>query len=125
MELKGRGYPIALISMCAPDAPGMWRTSALAPFVDVSLLQRDRAPQAGCRDLSARDRWARGRPAACVYCGDGRTASCRYVDVGMTSFLIADPAVDAEESLTPEREEWDGASVADLRELLAFLPGPG
>jgi hypothetical protein len=41
----------------------------------------------------------------------------------MTPYLIADPAVDAEESLTPEREEWGGASVADLRELLAFLPG--
>jgi hypothetical protein len=30
-----------------------------------------------------------------------------------------------EASLTPEREEWSGARVSDLRELLAFLPGPG
>ena len=43
----------------------------------------------------------------------------------MTSYLIADPAVDREDSLTPEREDWSGASVSDLRELLSFLPGPG
>jgi hypothetical protein len=41
----------------------------------------------------------------------------------MTSYLLADPAVDVETSLTPEREEWSGASVADLRELLTLLPG--
>ena len=61
-----------------------------------------------------------------MYCGDGAYGELAGAQaVGMTSYLIADPAVDAEESLTPEREEWDGASVADLRELLAFLPGPG
>jgi hypothetical protein len=41
----------------------------------------------------------------------------------MTSYLLADPAVDVETSFTPEREEWNGASVADLRELLDLLPG--
>ncbi len=41
----------------------------------------------------------------------------------MTAYLIADPSVDPEESLTPEREEWDGPEVSDLRELLALLPG--
>lgn len=40
----------------------------------------------------------------------------------MTAFLIADPAVDPEASLTPEREDWDGPRVADLRELLVYLP---
>mgnify|MGYP003694598351 CR=1 FL=1 len=72
-ELKGRGYPIALISMCAPDAPAMWRTSALAPFVDVEVFSSEtglRKPDAG--DLPACDRRARrGRSAGCVYCGDG------------------------------------------------------
>ena len=127
MELKGRGYPIALISMCAPDAPAMWRTSALAPFVDVEVF----SSETGLRkpDAAIYRRATDGLgvdPAACVYCGDGAYGELAGAQaVGMTSYLIADPAVDAEESLTPEREEWGGASVADLRELLAFLPGPG
>ena len=40
-EVKQRGYPIALISMCAPDAPAMWRSSALAPFVDVEVFSSE------------------------------------------------------------------------------------
>ena len=64
--------------------------------------------------------------AGCIYCGDGAYGELAGAQaVGMTSYLIADPTVDPEESLTPDREEWDGASVADLRELLAFLPGLG
>jgi putative hydrolase of the HAD superfamily len=127
MELKGRGYPIALISMCAPDAPGMWRTSALAPFVDVEVFSSEtglRKPDAAIYRCATDGLGV--DPTACVYCGDGAYGELAGAQaVGMTSYLIADPAVDAEESLTPEREEWDGASVADLRELLAFLPGPG
>lgn len=64
-------------------------------------------------------------PAACVYCGDGAYGELSGAEaVGMTSYLIADPAVDPTASLTPEREEWGGARVSDLRELLTFCPGP-
>lgn len=123
-EVKARGYPIALISMCAPDAPAMWRSSALAPFVDVEVF----SSEVGLRkpDPSIY-RYATDRlgvdPTVCLYCGDGAYGELSgAAAVGMTPFLIADPAVDVEESLTPEREEWDGARVADLRELLALLP---
>jgi putative hydrolase of the HAD superfamily len=126
MELKGRGYPIALISMCAPDAPAMWRTSALAPFVDVEVFSSETGLRKPDPAIYRRATDGLGvEPAGCVYCGDGAYGELAGAQaVGMTPYLIADPAVDAEESLTPEREEWDGASVADLRELLAFLPGP-
>ena len=126
MELKGRGYPIALISMCAPDAPAMWRTSALAPFVDVEVFSSETGLRKPDPAIYRRATDGLGvEPAGCVYCGDGAYGELAGAQaVGMTPYLIADPAVDAEESLTPEREEWAGASVADLRELLAFLPGP-
>jgi putative hydrolase of the HAD superfamily len=127
MELKGRGYPIALISMCAPDAPAMWRTSALAPFVDVEVFSSEvglRKPDAAIY-LRAADGLGVA-PDVCLYCGDGAYGELSGAEaVGMTSYLLADPAVDVETSLTPEREEWNGASVADLRELLELLPGAG
>ena len=124
-EVKAGGYPIALISMCAPDAPAMWRASALAPYVDVEVFSSEvglRKPDAAiyryATDLLGVD------PAACLYCGDGAYGELAgAAAVGMTPFLIADPAVDVEESLTPEREDWEGARVSDLRELLPLLPG--
>jgi putative hydrolase of the HAD superfamily len=127
LELKARGYPIGLVSMCAPDAPAMWRASALAPFVDVEIFSSEvglRKPDAAIYRLVADGLGVDG--TACVYCGDGAYGELSGAEaVGMTSYLIADPAVDPEASLTPEREDWGGARVSDLRELLAFLPGPG
>ena len=126
-ELKARGYPVGLVSMCAPDAPAMWRASALAPFVDVEVFSSEvglRKPDAAIY-RAATDRMGVA-PHACLYCGDGAYGELSGAQaVGMTAYLIADPAVDIDDSLTPEREEWSGARVADLRELLAFLPGPG
>jgi putative hydrolase of the HAD superfamily len=127
MELTGRGYPIGLVSMCAPDAPAMWRASALAPFVDVEVF----SSEVGLRkpDAAIFRRASDGLgvdPGVCVYCGDGAYGELSgAAAIGMTSYLIADPTVDPEESLTPEREEWNGARISDLRELLPFLPGPG
>lgn len=125
MELKDRGYPIALVSMCAPDAPAMWRTSALAPFVDVEVFSSEvglRKPDPAIF-LHATDGLGVD-PKACLYCGDGAYGELSGAEaVGMTSYLIADPVVDPAGSLTPEREDWSGARVSDLRELLAFCPG--
>jgi putative hydrolase of the HAD superfamily len=127
LELKERGYPIGVVSMCAPDAPAMWRASALAPFVDVEVFSSEvglRKPDAAIYRLAADSLGV--DPAACVYCGDGAYGELTGAEaVGMTSYLIADPAVDLEASLTPEREDWSGARVSDLRELLVVLPGPG
>ena len=36
--LRARGYPVGMISMCAPDAPAMWRASELAPLVDIAVF---------------------------------------------------------------------------------------
>lgn len=124
-EVKERGYPIGLISMCAPDAPAMWRASPLAPFVDVEVFSSEvglRKPDAAIYSLAADGLGV--EPSGCLYCGDGAYGELSgAVAVGMTAYMIADPSVDPRESLTPEREEWSGAAVSDLRELLPLLPG--
>lgn len=124
-EVKERGYPIGLISMCAPDAPAMWRASPLAPFVDVEVFSSEVGL---CKPDAAIYRYAAEGlgvdPAVCLYCGDGAYGELSGAAAfGMTAYLIADPAVDPEGSLTPEREEWYGSEVTDLRELIALLPG--
>jgi len=119
-----RGYRTALISMCAPDAPAMWRASDLSPFVDVEVFSSEvglRKPDPEIyRYTSERMGVA---PSACLYVGDGAYGELSgAASVGMTPYLIADPEVDAAEQLTPEPDEWNGARVADLRDLLRLLP---
>jgi putative hydrolase of the HAD superfamily len=123
-ELRSRGYPIGLISMCAPDTPALWRSSALAPLVDVTVFSCEtglRKPDPAiyrrcCDELEV-------EPSAVLYCGDGSYGELSGAErVGMAAVEIRDPAVDTAAQLRPEAEEWPGATVADLRDLLAWLP---
>jgi len=123
-ELKARGYPVALISMCAPDTPERWRASDMAPFVDVAIFSSEtglRKPDpeiylTACRELGV-------AAERCVYCGDGAYKELSGASaVGMTAFLIRPPELDVSEALTPEPEQdWRGPAIGDLRELLDIL----
>lgn len=123
-ELKARGYPIALISMCAPDTPAMWRASELAGSVDVEVFSSEtglRKPDPAIYRLACERLGV--PPERCLFCGDGAYGELTGAEaVGMTAVWIRDPAVDHAEQLRPEAEEWDGATVGDLRELLVRFP---
>jgi putative hydrolase of the HAD superfamily len=127
-EAKARGYPIALISMCAPDTPQRWRASEMAAFVDVTVFSSEmglRKPDpeiylAACKGLDV-------EPGRCLYCGDGAYGELSGAKaVGMTAYLIRPPDLDVAEALRPEPEEdWQGPTVGDLRELLGLLEPNG
>ncbi|HUL85307.1 MAG TPA: HAD-IA family hydrolase [Actinomycetota bacterium] len=123
-ELKRRDYPIGLISMCAPDTPAMWRAGPLAPLVDVEVFSSEtglRKPDAAIY-LLACDRLGVS-PDRVLYCGDGSYGELSGAErVGMTAIEIREPDVDRSEQLRPEAEDWRGATVPDLRDLLPLLP---
>ena len=123
-EVKARGYSVALVSMCAPDTPALWRASPLAPFVDVEVFSCEtglRKPDAAIY-LAASDGLG-VPPQRCLYCGDGAYGELTGAEaVGMTAYLIRTPELDPAEALRPEPEDWAGAAVDDLRELLDLLP---
>lgn len=123
-ELRAKGYPVALVSMCAPDTPDRWRASEMAPLVDIAIFSSEtglRKPDpeiylAACEGLGV-------EPRRCVYCGDGAYGELTGATaVGMTAVLIRPPDLDVAEALTPEPEEdWQGRTIGDLRELLDIL----
>jgi putative hydrolase of the HAD superfamily len=125
-ELKSRGYPIALVSMCAPDTPGFWRAGELAPFVDVEVFSSEtglRKPDPAIYHLAAERLGVEA--SECLYCGDGAYGELTgAAAVGMAAYLIRDPDVDPAQMLRPEGEDWTGAWVSDLRQLLPLLPPP-
>ena len=123
-ELRAREILTAVISMCAPDTPAMWRASPLGGLVDVEVFSSEvgmRKPDAAIYRY-ATDRLG-VHPAACLYCGDGAYGELTGASaVGMRAYLIRPPDLNVAESLTPEPErDWQGPVVADLRELLAFV----
>ncbi len=119
--LKGRGLPIGLISMCAPDTPALWRACSLATFVDVEVF----SSETGLRKPDAQIyRYATERlgvePKRTVYVGDGAYSELTgAAAVGMTAVLIRDP--NDHDALRPEAEDWSGASITSLSEVLALL----
>lgn len=123
-ELRARGYPVGLVSMCAPDTPELWRASTLAPLVDVAVFSSEtglRKPDPAIYRLAA-DRLG-VRTGACLYCGDGAYGELTGARaVGMTAYLIRDPSVDLSRQLRPQGEDWPGPEVTDLRDLLGLLP---
>jgi HAD superfamily hydrolase (TIGR01509 family) len=127
-ELRARKFPVALISMCAPDTPARWRACALAPFVDVTVFSSEtglRKPHPSiygqaCDSLQV-------EPARCCYVGDGSYGELTgAAALGMRAYLIRDPHVLPEQQLRPEFDDaWTGPEIADLRDLLDIVPAAG
>jgi putative hydrolase of the HAD superfamily len=122
-ELRERRMPTALISMCAPDTPTLWRASPLAGLIDVEVFSCEvgaRKPEPEIY-LTATER-LHVEPNACLYVGDGAYAELTGASsVGMYAVLIRDPAEAEMEALRPEAEEWTGLTIAHLSEISSLL----
>jgi putative hydrolase of the HAD superfamily len=121
-DLRAAGYPLALVSMCAPDTPGMWRSSPLAGSVDVEVFSSEvalRKPDAeiylrACEGLGVQG-------SECLYVGDGSYRELSgAAAVGMRAVLIRDPDESAE-MLRPDAEDWHGETVASLLEVTGLI----
>jgi putative hydrolase of the HAD superfamily len=121
-ELRAAGYGLALVSMCAPDAPAMWRASPLGGSVDAEVFSCEvalRKPDEAIYRLAAERLGV--EPAECLYVGDGAYRELTgAAAVGMRPLLIRDPDEQAE-MLRPDPDDWDGEAIGDLREIPALL----
>jgi putative hydrolase of the HAD superfamily len=121
--LRDERHPTALISMCAPDAPPLWRTSPFAGLVDVEVFSSEvglRKPDAeiylhACERLGV-------EPSTCLYVGDGSYRELSgAAAVGMHPVLILDPAIDPDTISRPDVEEWAGPRIGSLAEVPSLL----
>ena len=121
--VRERGLRTAVVSMCAPDTPPLFRASELAALVDVEVF----SCQVGLRKPDpAIYRLACERlgvpPRHCLYVGDGSYGELSGArGVGMRAVLVRDPAEPAGRYYRPEEEAWDGPSVRSLPEVLGLL----
>ena len=121
-QLRSAGFPLALVSMCAPDTPAMWRSSPLAGSVDAEVFSSEvglRKPDPAIYRLAAER--IRIEPEGCLYVGDGSYRELTGATaVAMRPVLIRDPDEEAE-MLRPDPYDWDGETIADLREIPGLL----
>ena len=121
--LKRDGYATALVSMCAPDTPELWRASTLAPFVDVEVFSSEvglRKPEPAIYLLACSGLGV--EPAACLYVGDGSYGELTgAAALGMRAVLIRDADEVEGEIHRPEVEQWTGPRIARLSETLDLL----
>lgn len=122
-ELRERAMPTALISMCAPDTPALWRGSPLAGLIDALVFSCEVGMRKPDPEIYLA---ATGRlgvdPAACLYVGDGSYRELTGASaVGMRAILIRDPAEAEVEALRPEAEEWSGPTITHLSEIASLI----
>jgi putative hydrolase of the HAD superfamily len=124
--VREHGCRTGLVSMCAPDAPGMWHRSPFAGLMDAEVFSCEsglRKPDPAIYLLSAKRLGV--EPSACLYVGDGSYGELRgATEVGMTAVLVRDPAEAEGIYLRPEVEPWDGTTVPSIADVVAFV-GPG
>lgn len=122
--LKDRGYPLALISMCAPDTPDFWHASSLAPFMDVLVFSSESGLRKPHPEIYLKATGELGvDPRACLYVGDGAYGELTgAAEVGMDPVLIRYPGEPNDSVLRPEAEEnWPGRKISSLAELFDLL----
>ncbi len=121
-EIRSRGLGLALVSMCAPDAPAMWRASPLGGTVDVEVFSSEvglRKPDAEIYLLAAERLGV--DPTGCLYVGDGSYRELTgAAEVGMRPVQIRDPDEEAE-LLRPDVDDWSGPVIAHLSEVPALV----
>jgi len=123
-HLRERGLRTALVSMCSPEVPELWRALPVAQLIDVEVFSSEdgvRKPEPAIYALAAE---RLGVPAERVlYVGDGSFGELTGASAaGMTAVLIR-AAHEAELVIARAEEDvdWTGPTVATIEEVLAHL----
>ncbi len=121
--VREHAYRSALVSMCAPDAPALWRASAFSGLIDVEVFSSEVGL---CKPDPAIYRLAVHRLGVaaerCLYVGDGSYGELRgAAEVGMTAVLIRDPHEVEGSMLRPGFEPWSGLEIASIAQVPSVL----
>lgn len=121
--LRLRGLKLGMVSNCTWETVAIWKESVLAPLFDAAVFScvvKMKKPDPGIYLLTC-DRLGI-RPSECLYVGDGGSREITgAAAVGMRPVLIRVPYETADEVYRVEVEEWEGARVEALQEVLGLV----
>jgi putative hydrolase of the HAD superfamily len=120
-QIKRKGLKIGLISDCTSDTPELWKKTALAPLIDVtvfSCLVGLRKPDPRIYGLAIRQLAV--NPAECLYVGDGASHELTgALEAGLQAAQLYIPAEKG--SYRVDVETWNGKVIASLWEVLGIV----
>ncbi|MEE8353260.1 MAG: HAD-IA family hydrolase [Dehalococcoidales bacterium] len=124
--LKEQGHKTGLISDCTHEIPVVWPETIFAPLIDqavFSCVVGMRKPDPQIYRLATQKLDV--RPEDCLFVGDGGSQELAGArEVGMHPVLIRVDA-DSDESHLANREQWDGAAISSLPEVLDLVKETG
>ncbi len=118
-RLRASGYKLGLVSDCAIEDSIFWPGTPMAPLVDVAILSCEvglRKPDPRIYEMVC-DRLT-VLPDRCLYVGDGGSMELTgALASGMDVVLIRAPY----DTVTGDREDWQGARISSLKEVVSLV----
>jgi len=123
-RLRGLGLKTGLVSNAAPDIPGIWNETPMAPLMDAAVFSCEAAvakPDRRIYELACER--LRVPPKECLYVGDGDDRELTgAMDAGLEAVMIRAHYEDESEALRgAAEEEWTGPRVSSLTEVLDLV----
>lgn len=121
--LRERGLKVGVISDCSEEVVAAWPSTPLAPLVHEAVLSAavglkkpdPRVYELACERLGV-------APEKCMFVGDGGSRELSGASaVGMEAVLIRVPDDAGDDAFRRDAEEWDGARVEALRDVLELV----
>jgi putative hydrolase of the HAD superfamily len=121
--LRERGLKVGVISDCSEEVVAAWPSTPLAPLVHQAVMSSavhlkkpdPRIYELACERLGV-------TPEKCLFVGDGGSRELTGATAaGMEAVLIRVPGDAGDDAFRRDAEEWDGARVAALQEVLELV----
>ena len=121
--LRERGLKVGVISDCSEEVVAAWPGTPLAPLVHEAVLSAAvgmKKPDPAIYELACERLGV--APEKCLFVGDGGSRELTgAAAVGMDAVLIRTPEDAGDDVFRRDAEEWDGARVAALQEVLELV----
>jgi putative hydrolase of the HAD superfamily len=121
-HLKTEGYKMALVSNCSSETPDLWPVTPFAPFFEAALFSNVTGilkPDPRIYLMAAEKLGL--APEACLYVDDIAHNLASATGAGMSAVLFRNPEETEDPQVIRPKEEWDGAAITSLPEILDLL----
>jgi putative hydrolase of the HAD superfamily len=122
-HLKYKGCKTGLISDCSSEVPAIWKDTPFAKLIDIAIfscLAGMKKPDPRIYQLTANQLGI--KPQKCLYIGDGSSQELTGASqVGMQAVLLRLPDDEDADAHRIDSEEWHGAVISSLREMLNLV----
>ena len=121
-QLKTDGYKMAVITNCAMEPPEIWPQTPFMPFFEAAIFSSIagiKKPDPRIYLMAAEKLGV--KPEDCLYVDDNSDNLTPSVNAGMGAVLVRYPDESGEPPPVEQKDEWPGAVITSVEEILDLL----